>query len=530
MVSKLVYVSFFVFILYALTLALFSNQNNPEKVYYNNFFPYLADKPITEDGYLTLTVAWNIAEGKGITYNFNRPTTGIQPLSGFIFAAVAKVVISLGGNKITFIRAILLFIASLEVLLFFIISSITKKLIPDLDKKWIDLSSAVLTLLNFEILLYFTNGLETGMYLICIGISIIYSFYYFKSEKKVYQSIVLGIVFGISCLARIDFIVVIAVALLVNLFRKRLTVKQFFVIGIASGITISPWIIYIYKTTGHLIQSSASAETSWLTSGELLLRSRALALAIMQHLTPCITTGNKDTALIIIFVVTIFIVFKWLYDRKIFYRFDNDNFKIFGSWSLGILALLFAYLLYSSAYYFYIRYTAPVLLIALPLFAVLLAVKLKVLSKKTVQVGFIAVVLLFFIQAFQYLHSGKLGEQQSLRMAYIKNHFNNTAVIGCFQSGVTGYYDSNVYNLDGKMDHDVAKYISSGNLAGYIDTAGINVIMDWNEIVDWYKLNCLNDNYLKNNWVEFSNNIGDNHTVCLIRKNSLSKILIKSKL
>jgi hypothetical protein len=76
------------------------------------------------------------------------------------------------------------------------------------------------------------------------------------------------------------------------------------------------------------------------------------------------------------------------------------------------------------------------------------------------------------------------------------------------------------------MDHVVTKYISSGNLARFIDSTGINVIIDWNEIVDWFDINCLKNNYLKNNWIEYSNNIGDNHTVCLIRKNSLSKILI----
>src|ERR1035437_2414858 len=172
MISKLIYVSFFVFILYAIILALGSNQKFPEKVYYNNFFPYLADKPISEDGYLTLTVAWNIAQGKGITYNFNRPTTGIQPLSGFIFAVIAKIVIVLGGNKITFIRVIIIFLALLEVLFFFIVGAISRTLFPALEKKWINIASVILTLLDFELLVYFTNGLETGIYLVCLGIKI----------------------------------------------------------------------------------------------------------------------------------------------------------------------------------------------------------------------------------------------------------------------------------------------------------------------------------------------------------------------
>ena len=526
MISKLVYTSFFVFILYAIILALGSNQKFPEKVYYDHFFPYLADKPISEDGYLTLTVAWNIAQGKGITYNFNRPTTGIQPLSAFIFAAIAKVIIVAGGDKTTFPRVIIIFSALLEVLFFIIIKKISRILFPELEKKWIDLSSVIFTLLNFELFVYFTNGLETGIYLVCLGISLLYSFYYFKSEKKIYQTIVLGAIFGVCSLARIDFIVVVAALLLINLYKRRLNLKQFFTIGVTTSIIISPWIFYIFKTTGFLTQSSARTETSWLNTGNLLIRMKALSLAIMEHMTPNITTGNKEFALVVVFIITIILTYKYLYDKKIFYQLDKDNIKIFKSWSIGILSLLFAYFLYSTAYYFYVRYTAPLLIIILPLLAILLAIKLKGISKKIFQVGFVVAVVIFFIQAILYFHSGRLAEQQSLRMSYIENHFNNMAIIGCFQSGVTGYYDSNVYNLDGKMDHVVTKYISSGNLARFIDSTGINVIIDWNEIVDWFDINCLKNSYLKNNWFEYSNNIGDNHTVCLIRKNSFSKLLI----
>ena len=129
MSNKLEYTAIFIFLLYAIVLALGSNQKYPTKIYYNNFFPYLADKPLSEDGYYALTVAWNIAEGKGITYNFNRPTTGIQPLSVFVFAAIAKVVIAAGENKISFVRAIIIFSILLEVFFFFIVKNISNALL-----------------------------------------------------------------------------------------------------------------------------------------------------------------------------------------------------------------------------------------------------------------------------------------------------------------------------------------------------------------------------------------------------------------
>ena len=525
MITKLVYTSLVLFILYALMLALGSNQKYPEKVYYNNFFPYLADKPLSEDGYLTLTVAWNIAEGKGITYNFNRHTTGIQPFSGFIFAAIAKVVIAAGGDKIDFVRVIIIFSMLIEVLFFVVIMRISRKLSPGIENKWLYLSSVIFTLLNFELLVYFTNGLETGIYLVCVGVSLLYSINYFRYEKKIYQSVALGAVFGICSLARIDFFVVVAALLLINLYKRRLSITQCFTVGITSVVIIAPWILYIYKTTGSLMQSSARAETSWMNNENFLMRIKAMSFAIMQHMTPNITTGNKDNALIVVFIITVVIVYKYLYNKKILSQFDKDNIKIFGTWSIGILLLLCTYLLYSTAYYFYIRYIAPLLLIILPLLTVLLAVKLKELSKKTIQFGYLLVAIAFLVQAFLYFHSGRLAEQQSLRMAYLKNHFNNKAIVGCFQSGVTGYYDSNVYNLDGKMDHVVKKYIASGNLARFIDSTGINVIIDWNEIVNAFDVNCLKNNYLKNYWTVYSNDIGDSHTVCLIRKNISANIL-----
>ena len=37
--------------------------------------PYVSDKIIGEDGYYMLTVAWNLAQGHGISYNFGEQTT-----------------------------------------------------------------------------------------------------------------------------------------------------------------------------------------------------------------------------------------------------------------------------------------------------------------------------------------------------------------------------------------------------------------------------------------------------------------------
>ena len=65
--------------------------------------PYLSDKPIGEDGFYMLDVAWNIANNEGVTYS-EIPTTGIQPLVTLIYSGIAWINIHfLGENKWLFL-------------------------------------------------------------------------------------------------------------------------------------------------------------------------------------------------------------------------------------------------------------------------------------------------------------------------------------------------------------------------------------------------------------------------------------------
>ncbi len=70
---------------------------------------YLADKPVGEDGLYMLTVAWNLAEGEGLTYNGGRTTTGEEPLATFLYGTIAWVVQAAGGDRWMFLRVVLVF-------------------------------------------------------------------------------------------------------------------------------------------------------------------------------------------------------------------------------------------------------------------------------------------------------------------------------------------------------------------------------------------------------------------------------------
>ena len=57
-----------ILLLYSLFLSFFSIAEFPTSLV-GGYLPYLSDKPLGEDGFYMLKVAWNIANGDGITYS-----------------------------------------------------------------------------------------------------------------------------------------------------------------------------------------------------------------------------------------------------------------------------------------------------------------------------------------------------------------------------------------------------------------------------------------------------------------------------
>ena len=54
------------------------------------------------------------------------------------------------------------------------------------------------------------------------------------------------------------------------------------------------------------------------------------------------------------------------------------------------------------------------------------------------------------------------------------------AVVGCFQSGIIGYYaDRSIINLDGKVNEEALEAMKRGELGRYVKKMGITHVADW---------------------------------------------------
>ena len=131
------------------------------------------------------------------------------------------------------------------------------------------------------------------------------------------------------------------------------------------------------------------------------------------------------------------------------------------------------------------------------------------------------------MQTIGSLHTGRVGNSHAVSAGYIANNFNSQEfIIGSFQSGVIGFFNNNVINLDGKLDHKSLRALSVSKknknydeLIKYINLRNINVIIDWNGYIN----NCFGKLIEDPEWKYCKDPINNQHggnvqSICL-RKN-----------
>lgn len=500
----------YLFIAYNIFVAIFSLSEFPEQLNTSEIFPYLCDKPVGEDAFYMLTIAWNLAEGSGLVYNYNEATTGIQPLTTFIYGMLAWVIQAAGYDKWDFTRIVFLFNVLIIFLFYYSIKSLLKKVNVSHDNSLLLL---LLILFNFNLYRTFTYGLETGLYLFLFALCIISSYNLFIGNKNNYKILFFGLAAGLCVLVRIDFAVILLVFLLINLITKKLKIKEVLLIGLITGFIASPWFIYVYISTNSIIPSSGSAQAQFVQFEDLFSRPLSMFVAIITNFFPLIYTGGKlpvALAAIIILLAVIFYNFKQ--NQQILLQFKSDNFKQLFVWGLSVMPLLIVYILFFWAAHFYIRYSAPLLIFATVLIFVFVNDKLNKKSSNLILA--IIMVITFFMQAYYSFHLGRVGNTHTVSAGFIKSNFP-TIKVGSFQSGVIGYFNSNVVNLDGKINKDALLALRQNKLDEFVDKEKIDVLIDWPSVIS----SAFDSAYLKEKWIEYNQSIGNDISVCLVRKN-----------
>ncbi len=507
-------------LVYSALLAALSMPGFPNDMHRGGKFPYLAERPLGEDAYYMLTVSWNMASGEGIVYNHNSPVTGIQPLSTVVYAIVAKATQTLAGDRWLFLRLII-FLESL-LLLFFghFVGKISSTLSPQDEKNKAYSFAFLIAVFNFSLFRLFTYGLETSIYLLLTSICILYSISTFRSSKNgLKEAVSFGILGGLTIWARIDFGIVFFVFLFITFLRNKVKLTNAVIAGTSSLITVSPWFFYVRAVSGEWMPSSGPAQSGIVTISNGYDRITGLSHSLLDHLTPWFYFEVEHialtwTALVSLLFLTLVLFYKKS-PLKLFRNFFYSN-PILISWIVSILSLTIIYLIFFRATHFYTRYSAPLVIPILTIMAMCLAHNA---TKKTIifEFTFISALLLLFA-GWSYLsfHSGRIGVSFPVTAGYVQAHASDKKV-GAFQSGVIGFFNPNVVNLDGKVNQQALKHFQNGTIQKYIDLEQIDILIDWPQIIHQE----INDpEWLNENWEPCTPPVPDDvqNTLCLQRK------------
>jgi len=467
---------------YGLVLAIGSRQGFPQTMDYGFGMPFLSDRPVGEDGFYMLTVAWYLADTGHLEYNFGTITTGIQPLATFVYALVAKVVQLFGGTRWTFVRWIIAFNVLLSLAFAYYVGAIARALVSDHQARNSAFAlGAVMTLSSMWVFRAFTYGLETGLYLLLLSSLVLTTLAPGRiSPAK------LGLLGGITGLARIDFGIVYAFQLIWLFWNRRITALGAVGAGVLALAITAPWFIWVHSVTGSWSPSSGTASQTWILSDpKWLSRVIFMVKGLTFNLAPWVPSYDWDVSINWTLLSLLVLVGAAAWPARNTMKeglvaVNRQAVSQLAAWGGSIFILVPVYLIAFWSWHFYGRYTTPFLLVTIPFFSLLI-----VMAGRSLK-SFPAIVLMlcpivFAVSAITQVHSGQMVLDFPLNAQLFEDSWASQRRIGAQQSGVLGFFHQNVVNLDGKIDAEALKSLRENRLGAYVERERIDVLVDWPE-------------------------------------------------
>jgi hypothetical protein len=444
----------------------------------------LVEKILLDDSLYVISVARNLALGNGLTYNGVDQTNGFQPLWGFMLVPVFWMT----SDPNMAINIILTISSIIDVLTVIVLFKLTKKLFNEK----IALMTAAFYGLNPLTIFQNLCGIELVLYIFLLLSTMLYYFSLESLKRK--NVIILGILLGITMLARLDGIFLTFVIFLDILWKGRknlLTdIKKILVISVIAALFLAPWFLWCYFAFGNFMQSSAIAKYNmghgifpFFDLKEPMNLSDTLAMigenfvrsggAIASQLGVVDFGLNAITvALAIVFSASLIASLKNLKKVKMYLLFS-------------VLIILF-YNLYLWGVQ--IRYLTPLI----PLFIMLISDGFYTLvtrikkSDLLVAAFFTLLILVVLVNGIKQWDNGYFPWQKQIYQdaLWLKENTSPDDSIGCFSAGIPIYFsERRVVNLDGVVNfgailalrnHSVIDYMKMENITIWYDTVYFN--------------------------------------------------------
>jgi len=207
---------------------------------------------LLDDSFYYFTIARNAADGLGLTFDGINPTNGFHPL----WMLTLLLLWPLGGIKAGLVAGAL-FGAFTVLLAHRLVARAT-------GSSWAGTAAALCTAANPALYITWINGLETSLALLGLSLFLWYSGRPTAPEQATRRALVLGLLAGLTTLARTDYVLLVGPGLAALLLLEPGAApgprrRSFALSLVPFGLAVAGWVGWSWAHTGKLLQTSGMA-------------------------------------------------------------------------------------------------------------------------------------------------------------------------------------------------------------------------------------------------------------------------------
>lgn len=461
----------------------------------------------TEDGYLMLTIARNLALGHGMSTSEGEiPTNGTQPLFNIIEAGVFWL---LDGERFSSVLLIQIIQVLLSVWAAYLLFRLTHSLlVRSFGEKAtpVALLTASLWFASPFNVPNTMNCLETGLYQTLHILSVLLWFKFIQGRdtpNPFGRAALLGGLLGLTFLARIDAVYLIACLTAWNVIPAVVARAQVLprliestIMGVTSIAVGSPWLIFNYTNFGSLMPISGTAQgadTSGIGGNFFMIPATLFELEVPFLLIP---EGPSNNLLVQAFCLLFTAAALYFFITHFVRKQPPHERLVWNAVACLAACHTIYYGVFFGASHFVPRYLSPLATWGAMMSSILLVLALEHLSRVRqlgLYVGLPAIALLVLglnVRTFW----GGAKHQHFQVVEWIQEHVPEETWIAAIQTGTIGFFHDRTVNLDGKVNPDAleARLGSGTGTFEYVINesfgAGkgkIQYLADWETIAIW---------------------------------------------
>lgn len=451
----------------------------------------------TEDGYLMLTIARNIALGNGMsTANGTIPTNGTQPLTTLIWAGLFRLA---QCDKQVGVLLVQVFLIITTAFTAYALYHLAKRLLE--GRAWGRAAAALAACAWYAssmTVVHTQNCLETGVYVLLAVLSMLWYVTTFSRDPArpgtFGRYAVLGVLLGLTFLARNDACWLILAFCLIHVLsgfafdRPHIVVRfvQTFLMGVTSVAVSLPWLIFNRVKFGSIVPISGISEAHGARFGGNLNVLPATLTEYVLAVLP-VPSAIETRPMVMAACAAILLVALAVY-AMMWTRASRLARVVMGTVAFYAVCLSGFYGLYFGASYFMNRYLFPLSPFLAMAWAVVVThiwlwLRGSPLRRAAWAVFLAPLVLVAGLNARTYMKGEDHMHGQVVE--WVAANVRDDEWVGATQTGTLGFFHDRTINLDGKVNPEALEARLKGKVLDYVVRSEIRYLVDWVGIATW---------------------------------------------